>query len=63
MYPHLLKEIIHLFAIYKDPEGKRVEVKGWRDAAYARDRVTRPVKSFTGGKAAKNHESGKKSKG
>ena len=63
IYPHLLKEITHFFAIYKDLEGKRVEVKGWRDAAYARDRVTRAVKLFTDGKAAKNHESGKKSKG
>jgi len=36
IYPHLLKEITHFFSIYKDLEGKRVEIKGWRDAAYAR---------------------------
>ena len=32
----MLKEMTHFFAIYKDLEGKRVEVKGWHDAAYAR---------------------------
>jgi len=62
IYPHLLKEITHFFSIYKDLEGKRVEVRGWRDAAYARDRVTRAVKLFTDAKAAKP-ESAKKSKG
>jgi len=29
----MLKEMTHFFAIYKDLEGKRVEVKGWHDAA------------------------------
>ena len=28
IYPHMLKEMTHFFAIYKDLEGKRVEVKG-----------------------------------
>jgi inorganic pyrophosphatase len=42
----MLKEITHFFSIYKDLEGKRVEVKGWHDAAYARDRVLRAVKMF-----------------
>src|SRR6202043_310944 len=37
IYPHMLKEITHFFSIYKDLEGKRVEIKGWHDAAYARD--------------------------
>src|SRR3984893_16581832 len=31
IYPHMLREITHFFSIYKDLEGKRVEVKGWRD--------------------------------
>ena len=39
IYPHMLKEITHFFSIYKDLEGKRVEIKGWHDAAYARDQV------------------------
>ncbi|MGB6194479.1 MAG: inorganic diphosphatase, partial [Terracidiphilus sp.] len=46
IYPHMLKEITHFFSIYKDLEGKRVEVKGWHDASYARDRVVRAVKMF-----------------
>ena len=40
IYPHMLKEITHFFSIYKDLEGKRVEIKGWHDAAYARDRCS-----------------------
>lgn len=46
IYAHMLKEITHFFSIYKDLEGKRVEVKGWHDAAYARDRVIRATKLF-----------------
>ena len=33
IYPHMLKEITHFFSIYKDLEGKRVEIQGWHDAA------------------------------
>ena len=29
--PHLLKEIEHFFAIYKDLEEKEVVIEGWRD--------------------------------
>ncbi len=36
VYPHQLREIQHFFTIYKDLEGKRTEVAGWRDAAGAR---------------------------
>ena len=46
IYPHMLKEITHFFSIYKDLEGKRVEVHGWHDAAYARDRVMYAAKNF-----------------
>jgi hypothetical protein len=49
----MLKEITHFFSIYKDLEGKRVEIRGWHDAAYARDRVARAIKLFEDGKAAK----------
>ena len=51
VYPHVLKEITHFFSIYKDLEGKRVEVKGWHDAAYARDQVQRCAKQFAETKA------------
>ena len=46
IYPHMLKEITHFFSIYKDLEGKRVEVNGWKDAAYARERVMIAAKSY-----------------
>ncbi len=46
IYPHMLKEITHFFSIYKDLEGKRVEIKGWHDAAYARDRVNLAARNF-----------------
>lgn len=49
IYPHMLKEITHFFAIYKDLEGKRVEIQGWHDAAYARERVLRSVENFKRG--------------
>lgn len=46
IYPHMLKEITHFFSIYKDLEGKRVEVKGWRDAAFARAKVSEAHQDF-----------------
>lgn len=46
VYPHMLKEITHFFSIYKDLEGKRVEVKGWREAGYARKKVTEAVQAY-----------------
>jgi inorganic pyrophosphatase len=49
----MLKEITHFFSIYKDLEGKRVEIKGWHDAAYARDKVIQSVKQFDDNKASK----------
>src|ERR1700690_3630719 len=46
IYPHMLKEITHFFSIYKDLEGKRVEIKGWQDASHARDRVMYAARNF-----------------
>jgi inorganic pyrophosphatase len=42
----MLKEITHFFAIYKDLEGKRVEIKGWRDASFARSKVVESQQRF-----------------
>ncbi|HUZ05244.1 MAG TPA: inorganic diphosphatase [Acidobacteriaceae bacterium] len=53
IYPHMLREITHFFAIYKDLEGKRVEVKGWRDAARAREVVTESARHFLANQAEK----------
>lgn len=36
---HFLHEVKHFFSVYKDLEGARVEVVGWENAAFARDRI------------------------
>jgi inorganic pyrophosphatase len=36
IYPHVMKEISHFFSVYKDLEGKRTQMLGWKDAAAAR---------------------------
>ena len=41
-------------SIYKDLEGKRVEIKGWHDAAYARDRVLLAARQFVENKEKKS---------
>jgi inorganic pyrophosphatase len=46
IYPHILREITHFFSIYKDLEGKRVEVKGWHDASVARSLISQCHKAF-----------------
>ncbi len=56
IYPHMLREITHFFAIYKDLEGKRVEVKGWRDAARAREVVVESGERFLGNKLESSGE-------
>jgi len=37
---HTLREIAHFFEIYKDLEGKRVQVQGWADSVAALNTVT-----------------------
>jgi inorganic pyrophosphatase len=53
IYSHILREITHFFSIYKDLEGKRVEVHGWRDAEFAREQVKKAAQSFVDNKNAK----------
>jgi len=54
VYPHVLKEMTHFFSIYKDLEGKRVEVKGWRDAAVARQKIAVAAQAFEDAKEQKD---------
>jgi len=35
--PHILREIVHFFSIYKDLEGKRTKVLGWKDRKAAHE--------------------------
>jgi inorganic pyrophosphatase len=46
IYPHMLKEITHFFSIYKDLEGKSVEVRGWRDTQFAHDKIREAQQNF-----------------
>ena len=46
IYPHMLLEITHFFSIYKDLEGKRVEIQGWQDASFARTKVIEATRRF-----------------
>lgn len=39
VYPQILREIEHFFAIYKDLEGKRTQVIGWDDVQAARNMI------------------------
>ncbi|MEX0875550.1 MAG: inorganic diphosphatase [Actinomycetota bacterium] len=38
--PHRLKEIEHFFQVYKDLEGKKTEIEGWRDRPTAEQVIT-----------------------
>ncbi len=38
--PHILREIEHFFAIYKELEGIKTKVAGWRDPAHAHKAIT-----------------------
>lgn len=44
---HLLRELEHFFAIYKDLEGKKTAVEGWQDAPEAYAAIERARRAFT----------------
>jgi len=46
IHPHKLKEIVHFFSTYKDLEGKKVEIKGWRDTAYAHTVIEKSMAAY-----------------
>jgi len=52
IYPHVLREIEHFFSIYKDLEGKRTRLKGWKDAEAARKMISEARNRFLSPKAA-----------
>ena len=45
--PHFLKEVEHFFRIYKDLEGKRVEITGWEKSDAAIEIIDRAACSAT----------------
>lgn len=53
IYPHILKEITHFFSIYKNLENKTVEVRGWKDAQFAFEVVSKAQQAFLDANTAK----------
>jgi inorganic pyrophosphatase len=48
---HTLKEIYHFFQVYKDLEGKKVQVIGWESASKAKKIIQSAIKSYKEQKA------------
>lgn len=46
VYTHILREIQHFFAIYKDLEGKRTELISWHDTEQARKTIVESALRF-----------------
>ncbi len=46
VFPHKLREIEHFFAIYKELEGKKTQMRGWRGPKEARDLIRISRESF-----------------
>lgn len=46
--PHVLREIEHFFSIYKDLEGKRTKVLGWKDRDAAHEIIRVSNERFAG---------------
>ena len=46
MPAHYLKEIEHFFGIYKDLEGKRVEIQGWEKSVVAFKVIQRSIERY-----------------
>src|SRR6185295_10178209 len=51
VFPHMLREIEHFFTIYKELEGKRTEIRGWKGPREARDLIRSCRDVYLGGKA------------
>ena len=48
--PHLLREIEHFFSHYKDLQNKKVELKGWGNAAAAKEEIKKSAAAYRGEK-------------
>lgn len=44
--PHYLKEVEHFFQIYKDLEGKRIELRGWKPREAAEEIILRSMERY-----------------
>jgi inorganic pyrophosphatase len=52
VFPHVLREIEHFFTIYKELEGKKTEMRGWRGPREAREAIRASRERYM----ALNHE-------
>ena len=43
---HIPKEISHFFSVYKNLQGKKVEVLGWEDASVSKKELTYSIDLF-----------------
>ncbi|HQR39705.1 MAG TPA: inorganic diphosphatase [Blastocatellia bacterium] len=57
IYPHMLREIQHFFATYKDLEGKRTEMIGWHNAHKARNVIVESHMRYVHGEHAEQSSS------
>lgn len=48
--PHLLKEIIHFFQVYKDLQGKKVEIEGWENKEKALNEIKKAQETYKSNK-------------
>ncbi len=46
MQKHYLREVSHFFEVYKQLEGKKVEIIGWKNAASARKAILDSIKLY-----------------
>lgn len=45
--PHLLKEIVHFFQVYKDLQGKKVEIVGWEGVSAAKEEIKKAQQAYS----------------
>ena len=57
VYTHILREIQHFFAIYKDLEGKRTELISWHDTEQARRTIVESAQRYRNAHS-QGHETG-----
>ncbi len=43
---HFLSEVAHFFSVYKDLEGVRIEVVGWENAKFAKERIEHAIRLY-----------------
>jgi inorganic pyrophosphatase len=47
LHEHSLKEIAHFFQIYKELQGKKVEILGWEDSQFAKEEIRKSNREYT----------------